>query len=159
MILRPPRSTRPDTLFPYTTLFPSVSRVKARAKTGHGFGGISWPFDPSWRGLRTAGFGHFSDRALKHRIGSLVGLGCRVRRVDADTLPAQWVRLRGVRCSQFAGCARAVPASAQAVLRALHLRGMIAPHKTFKPNADRTSVVSGTSVSVRVDVGGGGRIQ
>src|SRR3546814_19976249 len=28
MILRPPRSTRTDTLFPYTTLFRSVRRVK-----------------------------------------------------------------------------------------------------------------------------------
>src|SRR3546814_16689132 len=27
MILRPPRSTRPDTLFPYTTLFRSLERI------------------------------------------------------------------------------------------------------------------------------------
>src|SRR3546814_6810168 len=31
MIRRPPRSTRTDTLFPYTTLFRSVRRVDARA--------------------------------------------------------------------------------------------------------------------------------
>src|SRR3546814_14926716 len=30
MILRPPRSTRTDTLFPYTTLFRSRARVAAR---------------------------------------------------------------------------------------------------------------------------------
>src|SRR3546814_9437256 len=29
MIRRPPRSTRPDTLFPYTTLFRSVFRVRS----------------------------------------------------------------------------------------------------------------------------------
>src|SRR3546814_20990690 len=29
MILRPPRSTRPDTLFPYTTLFRSAAAVAA----------------------------------------------------------------------------------------------------------------------------------
>src|SRR3546814_9579828 len=30
MIRRPPRSTRTDTLFPYTTLFRSASRISAR---------------------------------------------------------------------------------------------------------------------------------
>src|SRR3546814_9210677 len=32
MILRPPRSTRTDTLFPYTTLFRSVPMVAARIR-------------------------------------------------------------------------------------------------------------------------------
>src|SRR3546814_5149627 len=46
MIRRPPRSTRTDTLFPYTTLFRSVQRRNHRAKVGigvdagaHGAGG------------------------------------------------------------------------------------------------------------------------
>src|SRR3546814_2885927 len=38
MIRRPPRSTRTDTLFPYTTLFRS-ERVAGRSKLGEGTGG------------------------------------------------------------------------------------------------------------------------
>src|SRR3546814_7598291 len=34
MIRRPPRSTRTDTLFPYTTLFRSIGRGKRRARVG-----------------------------------------------------------------------------------------------------------------------------
>src|SRR3546814_5180032 len=48
MIRRPPRSTRTDTLFPYTTLFRSVFRLPGREqdwvalrRTRH----IQWPFD------------------------------------------------------------------------------------------------------------------
>src|SRR3546814_4691154 len=33
MIRRPPRSTRTDTLFPYTTLFRSIERSRNRAQT------------------------------------------------------------------------------------------------------------------------------
>src|SRR3546814_21099692 len=54
MILRPPRSTRTDTLFPYTTLFRSTrgsSRGRGRrdrlgrrpARSGGGRGGWRWP--------------------------------------------------------------------------------------------------------------------
>src|SRR3546814_7988221 len=41
MIRRPPRSTRTDTLFPYTTLFRSLGRDLERAQVGvdHGRGG------------------------------------------------------------------------------------------------------------------------
>src|SRR3546814_3970476 len=39
MIRRPPRSTRTDTLFPYTTLFRSHPLVKAVGFTGSLFGG------------------------------------------------------------------------------------------------------------------------
>src|SRR3546814_6606240 len=35
MIRRPPRSTRTDTLFPYTTLFRSQPRWSAAARRGH----------------------------------------------------------------------------------------------------------------------------
>ena len=74
-----------------------VRRVKARATADLGFGYIAWPFDPSCCGLRMAGFGRFFVRALRHHIGSLIGFGSRVRRVDAETLPAQWMGLRSVR--------------------------------------------------------------
>src|SRR3546814_8213159 len=39
MIRRPPRSTRTDTLFPYTTLFRSHRRNLGRHHHGHGHGG------------------------------------------------------------------------------------------------------------------------
>src|SRR3546814_2672220 len=44
MIRRPPRSTRTDTLFPYTTLFRSISSISplapSPAKAGEGWGGV-----------------------------------------------------------------------------------------------------------------------
>src|SRR3546814_5747592 len=39
MIRHPPRFTRTDTLFPYTTLFRSLSR---QSKQGQKVGGVSW---------------------------------------------------------------------------------------------------------------------
>src|SRR3546814_19588190 len=36
MIRRPPRSTRTDTLFPYTTLFRSDERIEKRGESVHG---------------------------------------------------------------------------------------------------------------------------
>src|SRR3546814_1883910 len=39
MIRRPPRSTRTDTLFPYTTLFRSVVELAAQVVVGHGAAG------------------------------------------------------------------------------------------------------------------------
>src|SRR3546814_7845989 len=39
MIRRPPRSTRTDTLFPYTTLFRSLLRLDLVAHRGDGVGG------------------------------------------------------------------------------------------------------------------------
>src|SRR3546814_9209362 len=47
MIRRPPRSTRTDTLFPYTTLFRSVPRVQVRAHRARAEGG----YVPHVRGL------------------------------------------------------------------------------------------------------------
>src|SRR3546814_8240394 len=38
MIRRPPRSTRTDTLFPYTTLFRSIAKVMRLLWEGFGFG-------------------------------------------------------------------------------------------------------------------------
>src|SRR3546814_11598544 len=69
MIRRPPRSTRTDTLFPYTTLFRSVGSGAERtvdlvehclALRG-GRGGIDegkpghWKFSLGWRGMRRGG--------------------------------------------------------------------------------------------------------
>src|SRR3546814_16073644 len=41
MIRRPPRSTRTDTLFPYTTLFRSAARRKVRDHHAHGCAGVA----------------------------------------------------------------------------------------------------------------------
>src|SRR3546814_11961123 len=99
MIRRPPRSTRTDTLFPYTTLFRS-------------------------RGAR-----HHVERGLGH-VGVRVPGGLEVAvelafdRRHVDDVPVARGRL--------------------AIGRAQHQR----------LESDRKSVVSGKSVSVRVDLGG-----
>src|SRR3546814_1939385 len=51
MIRRPPRSTRTDTLFPYTTLFRSDREARGAAGYGGGRGGGGKGFDqhfPAW---------------------------------------------------------------------------------------------------------------
>src|SRR3546814_18682009 len=50
MIRRPPRSTRTDTLFPYTTLFRSWRRARQRHRAGR-FGVAG---DAAWRGCGRA---------------------------------------------------------------------------------------------------------
>src|SRR3546814_16418512 len=45
MIRRPPRSTRTDTLFPYTTLFRSPETVRQRDLALHGFAGVKLAVD------------------------------------------------------------------------------------------------------------------
>src|SRR3546814_8504842 len=52
MIRRPPRSTRTDTLFPYTTLFRSEIRHEARCSTSH----------PCPRGSHSLGSGERCER-------------------------------------------------------------------------------------------------
>src|SRR3546814_5498203 len=49
MIRRPPRSTRTDTLFPYTTLFRSVRGPSPAVRLVRGQGGSGWP--PATAGL------------------------------------------------------------------------------------------------------------
>src|SRR3546814_9921751 len=77
MIRRPPRSTRTDTLFPYTTLFRSLPAwVTPDQLTTLGFAGavlvaagylLSW-FDSEWLGLSLAGYivNWFGDRSEEH---------------------------------------------------------------------------------------------
>src|SRR3546814_14829661 len=51
MIRRPPRSTRTDTLFPYTTLFRSFPRFAVGSPTGRGLGpagSTNWPISSGW---------------------------------------------------------------------------------------------------------------
>src|SRR3546814_16938589 len=60
MILRPPRSTRTDTLFPYTTLFRSIGEYGPRSFAAYGLSqslklGERWSVDVSVDGNRTIG--------------------------------------------------------------------------------------------------------
>src|SRR3546814_18083387 len=83
MIRRPPRSTRTDTLFPYTTLFRSVERLDALREdvAPQRFVGLHDPH-------RTGAVGNI---ALRDRIGAedVIDLaGLDVDQVDAITLLA-----------------------------------------------------------------------
>src|SRR3546814_19655590 len=97
MIRRPPRSTRTDTLFPYTTLFRSVLKVPARRNdrgqpTGHqGQGGgyedtttVLYDLDSDYTQQRP-----FRDPAIEQR---LQGLMMKIMR-DNDEPPAAYQRL------------------------------------------------------------------
>src|SRR3546814_15470976 len=92
MIRRPPRSTRTDTLFPYTTLFRSPSRVyRGRASAG----GPEMAPRPYWTGylklsLVTCAVSltpATSDREKVrfHTLNSKTGNRVRSRYVDAAT--------------------------------------------------------------------------
>src|SRR3546814_2186433 len=59
MIRRPPRSTRTDTLFPYTTLFRSHLSVRAPSAAGTAVAGTLWTF--SWLGARVFRCPHRSE--------------------------------------------------------------------------------------------------
>src|SRR3546814_37753 len=62
MIRRPPRSTRTDTLFPYTTLFRSQSRLADET----GFGGASeMPFTGNRYDVLQFGQSHYISRKKK----------------------------------------------------------------------------------------------
>src|SRR3546814_10224795 len=86
MIRRPPRSTRTDTLFPYTTLFRSIRRAQARLTVindvdleEYVYGVVRSEMDPRWpaealraqavaaRTLATYSTGRFaSERSEEH---------------------------------------------------------------------------------------------
>src|SRR3546814_13712447 len=103
MIRRPPRSTRTDTLFPYTTLFRSVGRYLGCRRSRHGLSDPPIPDDDL-----EPGPGHRrGDRLPAMDHGSSICPRRSPDRLFDDTL-----------------------------------------------SGDRMSVVYGTSVSVRVDLGG-----
>src|SRR3546814_8782324 len=74
MIRRPPRSTRTDTLFPYTTLFRSTRGAAVATRT---------PAADFRQRLRTAG------RWRAHRVGTLAGMAAANRRALALGLLAR----------------------------------------------------------------------
>src|SRR3546814_17320043 len=59
MIRRPPRSTRTDTLFPYTTLFRSDWALRARLAFG-----VTTAFDPSTLGIDQIAYQDLIDAGL-----------------------------------------------------------------------------------------------
>src|SRR3546814_7424438 len=70
MIRRPPRSTRTDTLFPYTTLFLSVRTLVRQSRLGtvpvhHGPEPIQQRHRQE-RGADPSAFGHRADRSEEH---------------------------------------------------------------------------------------------
>src|SRR3546814_19301565 len=72
MIPRPPRSTRSDTLFPYTTLFRSIAeKLKAGSEGGYVLTALPEKFKASWlfdELDRSRSFG-----AAIHKFGALIG--------------------------------------------------------------------------------------
>src|SRR3546814_13167676 len=84
MIRRPPRSTRTDTLFPYTTLFRAFIERFARCEVNH-----------RRHRLAPLVIGHPHDkRILDRRMGlerflDLFGIDLFARGVDADAAPAE----------------------------------------------------------------------
>src|SRR3546814_16201921 len=115
MIRRPPRSTRTDTLFPYTTLFRSSVDAVLRDHAGQGFGA----FKPALGELLIEKLGPINARyvALKDDAAALDAI------LDKGAEKAR---------------ALARPALDEA----------------YAALGDRTSVVEGKSVAVRVDLWG-----
>src|SRR3546814_12571110 len=121
MIRRPPRSTRTDTLFPYTTLFRS-QRTLALQRCVHAIH-LRHQDHPA-----PAAASRFRSRAGRWSLG-----GRNPRR------------------------ARALPGLKGASALRQNRHGNTAPPRLQRPR-DRTSVVWEKSVSVRLDLDGGGLI-
>src|SRR3546814_3065481 len=73
MIRRPPRSTRTDTLFPYTTLFRSVGEAPHAAAEGRGF--AFGHEAPRHRLVETRGRGGTAQAAFEQLVGGRGRLG------------------------------------------------------------------------------------
>src|SRR3546814_14614147 len=88
MIRRPPRSTRPDTLFPYTTLFRSLLALKSDVSDDIFLGRIE--DCPCLELVELAGDGgHALDRARRDRDGLLLRLRrSRLAAIEPLTEPA-----------------------------------------------------------------------
>src|SRR3546814_4825908 len=70
MIRRPPRSTRTDTLFPYTTLFRSVHLADHQGRQGQPHRGAA--FDAARRHRLAASRTHYGALACRVKSGGLV---------------------------------------------------------------------------------------
>src|SRR3546814_8448095 len=83
MIRRPPRSTRTDTLFPYTPLFRSAELDPARLAVGDGQQlGVDLESElGEERGGTVVGVGHHVDGVARHVVGEGVGLALEAGQV------------------------------------------------------------------------------
>src|SRR3546814_17434861 len=130
MLRRPPRSTRTDTLFPYTTLFRSFS-----------FFGVSFVYvifedgtDPYWARSRVLEYLNAAARRLPTGVPPSLG---------PDATGVGWVY-------QSAVVAKEMTLAAPRSLHDWVVRFAVSTAE----GVDRQSVVSGTCVSVRVALGG-----
>src|SRR3546814_11621596 len=104
MIRRPPRSTRTDTLFPYTTLFRSPSELRHRSNYRGGISGFPSGFQYLIclllkRSLSSEGAGLSQvDKAILGHICPLFHVGCarseerRVGKECVSTCRSRWSR-------------------------------------------------------------------
>src|SRR3546814_15012394 len=131
MIRRPPRSTRTDTLFPYTTLFRSAGLFERAERAG-------------LKRLVLFGEGELAEIAL------LAASGTGVTVVAVVAAPGGTGRYHGVPVVQDRDDAEAHDGVVITDARR--------PQQAYEPlhrQLDRKSAVEGNSVSVRVNPGGG----
>src|SRR3546814_11117321 len=78
MIRRPPRSTRTDTLFPYTTLFRSTAERRSAKKPTIRAAGRTSPYRPSDQTARTSARGQFRSEEHTSELQSLMRISYAV---------------------------------------------------------------------------------
>src|SRR3546814_20423804 len=131
MIRRPPRSTRTDTLFPYTTLFRSVRELRTSRA-------LADLFSPIPSQLMAIAVLDDLDVVLRARVALLSRRAAVLREEVARRLP-EW-ELAPTR-GGLPGLARLPPGSAQPVARRAARHGLagrtLRPFRTTKPNANR----------------------
>src|SRR3546814_2735738 len=123
MIRRPPRSTRTDTLFPYTTLFRSVVDVEHRRLRAVEIDVVEIDADPGLEARHRVLLADAADEGGEGRIGAArifergvrrhvgdggdvdgAGLGERVARNGGDRSEEHTSELQSVMGNAYAGC-------------------------------------------------------
>src|SRR3546814_1969003 len=98
MIRRPPRSTRTDTLFPYTTLFRSFIAFDALIRNGDGSVAFSLPgvvVPTNWS--------ETARNIMAQKYFRRAGVPDRLERIPEDGVPAWLWRSRPAACAKFTG--------------------------------------------------------
>src|SRR3546814_14968090 len=95
MIRRPPRSTRTDTLFPYTTLF--RSRLSGLADQGRGAFGASGALGTGLSSKRLGGLGHVG-------VLTFVTAGEIVRHVSSSVVARRGANARAAQAWPWSRC-------------------------------------------------------
>src|SRR3546814_17639306 len=130
MIMRPPRSTRPDTPFPYPTLFRSLAFI---GNTGH-----EYEYLGAAEAMKQIAPPPAATRFWLH-------IGANVAARDWHDIAGHLTPLPSVDSQRFLSISPALLPLARALF--VDQAGTEAPH-------DRTRVVAGTRVSVTVGSGG-----